>query len=113
MYYTDKKGDKHSISKKELEYAVDLKIEYQKSNNGKCNWNSLCSKLRKNKIDAHPCENFRMKVRQYQKKIGKLPSEKKYSDFLSNEKLSTIREQLGEFNLQKREVQNYSREFGD
>ena len=47
MYYTDKKGDKHSISKKELEYAVDLKIEYQKSNNGKCNWKSLCSKLRK------------------------------------------------------------------
>ena len=112
MYYTDKKGDKHSISKKELEYAVNLKIEYQKSNNGKCNWKSLCSKLRKNNIDAYPCENFRMKVRQYQKKIGKLPSEKKYSDFLSNEKLSTIREQLGEFNLQKREIQNYSREFG-
>lgn len=111
-YYKDKRNKKHKLSNKDLDKCVVAKIEYQKSNNGKCNWSHLCSELRKDGVDAQQCENFRMLVRRYQKKIGKLPSKEKYSDLVSSEKLASLKEQIGELNIQKREIQNYSREFG-
>lgn len=110
--YTDMNGEKHSITDEELGVAVDTKIQLQKSTNGTCNWNKLCSMLREQGIDAKRCENFRVLVREYQRAIGKLKPVAKYAEMVSNNRLKAIDNEIGELNLQKREIQNYKRDFG-
>lgn len=110
--YTDKAGNSHEISDEGLLIASKLKLELQKANNGKANWSKLCRDLRENGYDAVPCENFRMLVRRFQSKDGTLPPVEKYADMVLDDKLDSFREQIGEFNIQKREMQNASRELG-
>ena len=110
--YTDNRGNKHSISDEELELAVDAKIELQKATNGTCNWGTLCKKLRDSGIDAQRCENFRVLVREFQRSIGKLKPVAKYADLVVSSRLKSLKNEVGELNLAKRELQNLKRDFG-
>lgn len=110
--YTDNKGNKHNITDKELSIAVDTKLELQKMGNGICNWSKLCSMLKDQGIDAKKCENFRVLVRNYQKSLGKLQPVAKYADMVAENRLQSIANEIGELNIQKRELQNMKRDFG-
>lgn len=110
--YTDVKGNMHEITDEELSIAVDTKLELQKAGNGTCNWSKLCKMLHDQGIDAKRCENFRVLVRTYQKSQGKLRSAKKMADMLSENRLQAIDEEIGELNLQKRELQLMKNDFG-
>lgn len=109
--YKDNKGNKHFITSEELEIAVDTKIELQKAGNGTCNWSKLCSMLKDQGIDAKKCENFRVLVREYQRALGKLPEGKKYADQLNSHQLDTVRKEIGELNIAKRELQTMRTDF--
>lgn len=110
--YTDNRGNEHTISDDELEIAVNTKLELQKAGNGTCNWAKLCTLLKQQGIDAKKCENFRVLVRRYQKSIGKLATAPKYAEMISEKHLDALKNEIGEYNLQKRELENMKRDFG-
>lgn len=109
--YTDHKGNKHFITDEELKTAVDIKLELQKSGNGTCNWSKLCSMLKDQGADAKKCENFRTLVREFQRGLGKLPEGVKYASKLNSQQVESVRKEIGELNIAKRELQTLKSEF--
>lgn len=103
--YIDDSGKEHSINKEGLDKAVNYKLELQKSN-GRANWNIVCKWLKNDGYDAKKCETFRLLVRNYQRSLGKLPSQQ-----VKHERTSSIDQELGELGLSVREEQNVRREF--
>lgn len=104
--YIDDSGNAHFIKKQGLDLAVEYKLQLQKAN-GKANWNIICKWLRKDGYDAKRCESFRLLVRNYQRKQGKLPTNKTYISLDTNS--AYIDKEIGELRLAKREVQNLTR----
>lgn len=105
--YVDDNEHSHTISNKGLEKAIEYKLELQKTN-GRANWNIICRWLRKDGFDAKKCEAFRLLVRNYQKKQGKLPSNKPY---VADDTVTEYDKHLGELSLATRSEQNMKREF--
>ena len=106
--YVDDSGNSHFINKKGLETAVNYKLELQKAN-GRANWNVICKMLRRDDYDAKKCEAFRLLVRDFQRKQGKLPTKKVFHNLSSG--ISAIEEEIGNYYLDKRDEQNSRREL--
>lgn len=107
LSFTNKKGEHISLSSELLEKAVALKLEFQRAN-GNCSWGKLAKILRNEGYSGiDNSENFRVAVRRYQKKIGKLPTQEHRTDL----QIKALKERIGELNLQKRDLQNTKREF--
>lgn len=106
--YVDDSHNTHFIDSSGLDKAIEYKLELQKTN-GKANWNIICKWLKKDGYDAKKCESFRLLVRNYQRKLGKLPRNKAYVALKNTG--SALDEQLGSLALATREEQNTRREY--
>lgn len=111
--YTDKEGLTIEVTESHLETAVAIKKELQNgSPSRKCQW-----KLHKQLMikegydDSDTTESYRCLIKDYQKSIGELPEAPKYADMVSESKLSSIKELVGEMSYEKRENQAYLKEI--
>lgn len=106
--YIDDSGKNHFITKTGLDTAVKYKLELQKAK-GRANWNIICKWLRHDGYDAKKCEAFRLLVRNYQRKQGKLPTKKVFHNF--NNDVSAYENEIGNLYLNTRDEQNSRREL--
>lgn len=111
--YVNKKGEKIEVSEEHLKKAVEIKIQLQKSNSGKTNWNTHKKMMMDEGFDdagGTGCESYRCLIKAYQLNEGTLPEVTKYAELVSDVKLESINKALGEMAVQKRDVQNFVRE---
>lgn len=106
--YVDERDITHKITPEGLDKAIDYKLELQKEN-GRANWNLICSWLKKDGFDAKKCESFRHLVSDYQRNIGRLPKQLSKKQ-LNNIGTSQIDKEIGLYYLSKRDEQNNRRE---
>lgn len=111
--YTNRKGDRVEVSKEHLDRAVEIKIELQKASpSGKCSWVQLKKMMEEEGYEnAENSENYRQLVKSHQKSIGKLPEVEKYADMVTDKKIDSIKNLVGEVAYTKRETQNYFRQL--
>lgn len=111
--YTNKKGEKITVSEEHLNIAVNIKIELQKASPSmRCSWNNLVKMMKEEGFDdAENSENYRCMIKNYQKSIDKLPSVESYADMVSDIKIDSIKKMVGELAYKKRDAQNQFREL--
>lgn len=112
-YYRNKNGEKINVSKEHLDTAVQIKIELQKeSPSGNCSWaRHKRMMVEEGFDDSENSENYRCLIKSYQKSQGLLPDAQKHAELLSDNKLNSIRNLVGELAYRKREAQNTFREL--
>jgi predicted phosphodiesterase len=105
--YTNKQGDKVIVSEEHLETAIKIKLELQKmSPSRKASWNRLVNMMEiEGFYDAENNESYRCMIKAHQKTIGELPQVAKYAELVSESKLKSIKELVGEMSYEKRENQ--------
>ena len=109
--YTNKQGETVEVTEEHLETAIAIKKELQKAN-GRANWNKLVRLMREEGFDdAESSESYRCMIKAYQKSIGELPDAPKYADMVADNKLTSIKNLVGEIAYEKRENQHYLREI--
>ena len=111
--FTNKDGELIEVSQEHLDVAVKIKVELQKASpSRRCQW-SLHKKLMEEEgfFDSDTNESYRCLIKDYQKSIGELPSVEKYADMVSDNKLQSIRNLVGELSYEKRENQLYLRDI--
>ena len=111
--YTNKSGDKVTVSKEHLDTAVRIKLELQKASPSRRASLKLLVDLMEKEgfFDAEASESYRCMLKAYQKSIGKLDKVETYADKVANSKLESIKELVGELAYEKRETQHYLREI--
>lgn len=111
--FTNKKGDKTEVSKEHLDMAVEIKLELQKASpSGRCSWGKLVKIMHENDFEeADNTESYRCLIKDYQKKIGKLPESTKHVDIMADKKIDTIKGLVGELAYEKRYAQNEFRKL--
>jgi hypothetical protein len=111
--YINKKGEEITVTEEHLNVAVKIKKELQKASpSGKCNWSLHKKMMEKEGYDnSDRCETYRQLIKRYQKSIGELPEVAKYVDMVSDNKLESIKELVGELSYAKRNAQNQFREL--
>ena len=111
--YTNKDGEKIEVSEQHLETAVKIKIELQKlSPSRKASLNKLVKMMEKEGFnDAENSENYRQMIKRYQKSIGELPEVEKYANMVTDGKLESIKEMVGDIAYEKRENQHVLRQL--
>lgn len=107
--YTNKQGEKITVSEEHLQTAVKIKKELQKASpSRKASLRLLVSLMEAEGFyDADSNENYRQMLKGYQKSIGELPEVTKYADMVTDSKLNSIKELVGEIAYEKRENQQY------
>ena len=107
--YTNKRGETVTVSEDHLQTAVKIKLELQKASpSRKCSWSMLVKMMEEEGYDdAESSENYRVLIKSYQKSIGELPNVQKHADMVSDSKLHSIKELVGELYFEKREAQIY------
>lgn len=109
--YKNKQGESITVSEEHLQTSVLIKKELQKIN-GKCNWNQHKRMMEVEEFfDSEASDTYRCLIKSYQKSIGALPEVAKHADMLSDHKLKSIRELVGEISYEKRENQGYLRQI--
>lgn len=111
--YRNRKNEKVEVSEEHIETAIEIKLELQKlSPSGKTNW-SLHKKMMEEEsyFDSESSENYRQLIKQQQKKRGQLPTITSYADLVSDKKLDSIKDAVGEMYISKRAIQNSNREL--
>lgn len=105
--YVNKKGEKVEVSEEHLKTAVKIKLELQKASpSRKCQWSLLVKLMKKEGFDdAEASEPYRCLIKKYQKSIGELPEVTKYAEMVSEGKLESIKELVGEIAYEKRNNQ--------
>ena len=105
--YINSKGDSVRVSQEHLDTAVEIKIQLQKASpSRRCSWVQHKKLMQKEGfLDSDRNENYRVLIKNYQKKIGKLPSREKHADIVSTSKLESIKEAVGDLYYAKREAQ--------
>lgn len=112
--YINRREEEVIVSDKHVETAIELKLELQKeSPSGRCSW----ARHRKMMVeegfeDSDTNESYRQMIKQEQKKRGLLPEAPKYAEMVSDKKLDSIRNAVGEMYIAKRSAQNANRELG-
>lgn len=103
MKYSDKRGNVVEVSQEHVDTAVKLKIELQKSSpSNKCSWSQHKRMMETEGFtDSDTNESYRQMVKKAQKKMGTLPELKKYVELVTENKLQSIREEIGEIYLEK------------
>lgn len=111
--YTNNKGEKITVSESHLKTAVKIKKELQKSSaSRKCSWSVHRNlMLKEGYDDSGVNESYRCLIKNYQKELGQLPEVTKYSEMVSEGKLESIKELVGELSFEKRDNQNVLREL--
>ena len=111
--YTNKKGDKVTVSQEHLDTAVALKIKLQKDSSGnRTSWRLHRQLMIKEGFeDSENSEAYRQMIKIYQNSIGKLPSAMKHADMVATKKIESYKELVGEVTWEKRETQKYLSEI--
>ena len=111
--YTNRRGETVDVSQEHLETAIEIKLELQKqSPSGKCSWARHKRMMEQEGFDdSESSENYRQMIKQEQNKQGLLPDVKKYANMVSENKLQSIKDAIGEMSIAKRAGQNTYREL--
>ena len=112
MRYSDKKGNVVEVSQEHIDTAIKIKIELQKSSpSQKCSWSQHKKMMEiEGFTDSDTNENYRQMIKKAQKKSGELPELKKYVEMVTENKLKSIREEIGEIRDSKIQAQqDYSK----
>jgi predicted phosphodiesterase len=111
--FTNKQGERIDVSEAHLKMAVKIKDELQKSSpSKKCAWNKHKTMMEiEGFFNSDTNESYRCMIKAYQKSIGELPELPKYADMVSEGKLESIREAVGEIAYEKRFAQNEYRKL--
>lgn len=111
--YTNRRGEVISVSESHIDNAIEIKLELQKqSPSGKTSWARHKKMMEKDGFnDSESSESYRQMIKREQDKKGKLPSVETYADMVSDNKLDSIRSEIGEMYLAKRDAQNTHREL--
>lgn len=112
--YTNKDNALVEVSQEHLDKAVAIKRELQMASPSyRCNWRQLVSLMEvEGFFDSEISENYRCMIKNYQASIGELPTKEKYAELVTDSKLSSIKEAVGEMAYKKREVQIESNKLG-
>lgn len=112
--YTNSKGEYVSVSAEHLETAIRIKDELQKlSPSMRCNWKTHRKMMvEEGFTDSDSNEQYRCLIKYYQSKMGKIIPKEKHVDLLSEKKLTSIKNAVGELAYNKREVQLESQKLG-
>lgn len=111
--YTNKQGETIEVSQEHLDIAVKIKKDLQKASPSlRCAWRThkLCME-KEGFFDSDTNESYRCMIKNYQKSLGELPEAPKYADMVSDGKLESIKEMVGELAYTKREAQNEFRKM--
>lgn len=111
--YLNRKNERVEVTEDHIETAIEIKIELQKeSPSNKCSW-ARHKKMMKEEgyDDSDSNEGYRQFIKSQQKQRGKLPEVKKYADIVSDKKLESVRNAIGEMYISKRHAQNSYREL--
>lgn len=111
--YTNRRGEVVHVSQEHLDTAIEIKLELQKqSPSGKTSWARLKRMMEQEGFDnAESSENYRQMIKSEQDKQGLLPDVKKYANMVSENKLQSIKDAIGEMSIAKRAGQNTYREL--
>ena len=111
--YLNRKGESIEVSEEHIETAIELKLELQKqSPSGRCSWAGHRRMMVEEGFeDSSTNENYRQMIKQQQNKRGQLPKVEEYADMVSDKKLDSVKNALGEMYIAKRGTQNANREL--
>ena len=111
--FRNSKNEKIEVTKEFLDIAIELKIELQKeSPSSRCNWAKLKRMMAEEGYpEAESNESFRQMIKAEQKRRGVLPSSTTYADMVSDKKLESVKNAVGELFIAKRGAQNANREL--
>lgn len=111
--YTNKDGERITVTEEHLKTAIRIKKELQKSSPSRKASMKLLVKMmeREGFYDAEVSEAYRCLLKSYQKSIGELPQAPKYAEMVADGKLESIKELVGEVAYEKRENQQVLREL--
>lgn len=112
--YTNAKGETVNVSNEHLDVAVKIKDELQKlSPSMRCNWKTHKKMMIEEGFDdSDSNEAYRCLVKDYQSKNGLINVREKHVDLVSDKKLTSIKNAVGEMAYNKREIQLESQKLG-
>lgn len=111
--YTNKENEFIEVSDGHINTAIEIKLQLQKASPSfRCSWSKHKKMMEKEGYyDSENSENYRQFVKKEQSKRGKLPSVATHADMVADSKLQSIKNEIGEISLRKREAQNNFREL--
>lgn len=106
--FKNKDGEKVEVTEDHLKTAIKIKKELQRlSPSGKASWVKLVRMMESEGFyDACNNESYRCMIKSHQKSIGELPEVAKHAEMVSDNKLQSIKEAVGEMAYAKRDAQN-------
>lgn len=107
--YTNKSGERVTVSEEHLQTAVKIKKALQNASpSRKASLKQLVNMMESEGFyDADSNESYRCMLKNYQKNIGELPEVAKHADMVADSKLNSIKELVGDIAYEKRENQHY------
>lgn len=111
--YTNRKGEVVYVSNDHLDTAIAIKLELQKqSPSGRTSWARHKRMMAKEGFrNSESNESYRQMIKAEQDKRGQLPKVESYADMVTDKKLKSVRDELGELYIAKRDAQNTHREL--
>lgn len=111
--YTSNKDERIEVSDLHLDMAIEIKEALQKASPSlRCSWAKHKRMMEvENFFDSSSNESYRQMIKIEQKSRGSLPSVETYADMISDNKLESIKQEIGEISLAKREAQASFREL--
>lgn len=111
--YTNRKGERIEVGKDHLDTAIEIKVNLQKASpSRRCSWAKHKRMMEvEGYYDSSSNENYRQMIKAEQDSRGELPSAPKHADMVSDNKLESIKQEIGEISLAKRDAQNSFREL--
>lgn len=111
--YTNSSGERITVTEEHLKTAVAIKKELQKSSPSRKAPMRMIVKMMEQEgfYDADTNEAYRQMIKSYQKSVGELPTAPTYAEMVSENKLSSIREMVGDLAQEKYEAQQVYREL--
>lgn len=111
--YTNKKGVVIEVTKSHLDTAIKIYEELRKSSTSqRISWSKHKKMMEKeNHYNSENSENYRQLVKKERKRRGVLPDVVKHAELIADDKLKSIKEEIGEISYAKRDAQNSFREL--
>ena len=111
--YTNKKGVVVEVTKSHLDTAIKIYEELRKSSTSqRISWSKHKKMMEKeNHYNSENSENYRQLIKKERKRRGVLPDVVKHAELIADDKLKSIKEEIGEISYAKRDAQNSFREL--
>lgn len=111
--FTNKQGERVTVSEEHLQTAVKIKKALQDASpSRKCSWALLVNLMGQEGFeDSENSENYRSMIKHYQKSLGELPSATVHAELVSDSKLESIKNMVGDLAYEKRETQHVLKEY--